>query len=144
MIRRLQKTDIDRIADIWLDANEKAHHFITPQYWRSNLKLVKEMFSQGEIYVYEEELSHKIDGFIGMDEDYIAGIFVCYQAQCHGIGKQLLDFVKNIRKQLTLNVYQKNIRAVRFYQRENFHIQSESIDENTGEKEYLMIWKACI
>ena len=140
MIRPLQKTDIGKVSDIWLDTNIKAHHFISPQYWKDNFKIVKEMFSQAEIYIYEEESSQKILGFIGMDSDYIAGIFVWIHAQSHGIGKQLLDFVKNTRKQLKLNVYQKNIRAVRFYQRENFHIQSENLDKATGEKEYIMIW----
>ena len=32
-------------------------------------------------------------------------------------------------------------RAVKFYQRESFQIQHKNIDENTGEKEYTMIWK---
>ena len=32
MIRKLQNADIDRVADIWLDANLKAHSFISPQY----------------------------------------------------------------------------------------------------------------
>ena len=37
--------------------------------------------------------------------------------------------------------YQKNVRAVRFYLRENFLIQAEEIDEDTGEKEYIMRWE---
>ena len=39
-----------------------------------------------------------------------------------------------------VGVYQKNVRAVRFYLRENFLIQAEEIDEDTGEKEYIMRW----
>ena len=39
------------------------------------------------------------------------------------------------------SVYQKNVRAVRFYLRENFLIQAEEIDEDTGEKEYIMRWE---
>ena len=37
--------------------------------------------------------------------------------------------------------YQKNTRAIQFYQREQFVIQSENIDDNTDQKEYVMIWK---
>ncbi len=58
-----------------------------------------------------------------------------------GIGKQLLDFVKDKKSKLYLNVYQKNIRAVQFYQREDFEIDCESIDEDTRERDYEMIWK---
>ena len=40
MIRKMQNTDINRVADIWLKTNLKAHDFIPEQYWTSNyLKL---------------------------------------------------------------------------------------------------------
>ena len=42
---------------------------------------------------------------------------------------------------IRLNVYQKNARAISFYQREGFIIQCEGLDEATGEKEYTMLWK---
>ena len=140
MIRKLREKDIDKVADIWLDTNQSAHAFIPAQYWQDQYETVKEMFSQAEIYVYEKE--NIIQGFIGLSDTYIEGIFVQSKAQSGGIGKQLLTFVKNRKQQLSLHVYQKNGRAVRFYQKENFKIQSESVDENTKEKEYVMIWKA--
>lgn len=34
MIRRLQKKDVNRVAELWLDPNLKAHDFIPAQYWR--------------------------------------------------------------------------------------------------------------
>ena len=45
MIRKLLNRDIDRVADIWLKTNLKAHYFISNQYWKSNYELVKEMMS---------------------------------------------------------------------------------------------------
>ena len=36
MIRKLPNGDIDRVADIWLKTNLKAHYFISNQYWKSN------------------------------------------------------------------------------------------------------------
>ena len=141
MIRKLQEPDIDQVADIWLDTNLKAHDFIPAQYWKDNFESVKKMLLQSEVYVYENETTHNIDGFLGLDADYIAGIFVRSSAQSKGIGKLLLDFAKSAKGQLTLSVYQKNVRAVKFYQRESFQIQHKNIDKNTGEKEYTMIWK---
>ena len=58
-----------------------------------------------------------------------------------GIGAALLDFAKKNRSALTLRVYQKNERAVRFYLRNGFRIRQEGLDEGTGEKEYEMEWK---
>lgn len=112
MIRVVQKTDITKVADIWLDTNIKAHNFISAQYWESNYELVKEMLLQAEVYVCES--NGEIQGFIGLNGDYIEGIFVCDRLQSQGIGKLLLDFVKESRTQLSLNVYQKNTRAIHF------------------------------
>lgn len=139
MIRRLQRTDISRVADIWLDTNLKAHYFISAQYWKSNFDLVKEMLSQSEVYVYDN--GKKIQGFIGLSDEYIEGIFVHGEMQSQGVGKLLLDFIKDRKEKLRLNVYQKNTRAIHFYQREGFEIQCEGFDETTGEKEYVMIWQ---
>jgi len=138
MIRKLEKHDINKVIHIWLEANTKAHNFISETYWAEQFEAVKEMLPQSEVYVYEK--NGAILGFIGLNDNYIAGIFISNVSQSMGIGKQLLDYVKHIKEELSLNVYQKNERAVKFYQREKFIIQSESIDENTGEQEFLMVW----
>lgn len=139
MIRALQKADINRVVDIWLDTNLKAHSFISAQYWESNYELVKEMLSQAEVYVYEDD--QKIQGFIGLSDKYVEGIFVSKKMQSQGIGKLLLNYIQDRKDVLRLNVYQKNIRAIHFYQREGFEIQCEGLDEATGEKDYVMIWQ---
>ena len=139
MIRKLQKSDIDRVAEIWLDTNLKAHDFISEQYWRSNFDMVKEALLQAEVYVYES--GGKVQGFIGLDGEYIEGIFVSDEMQSQGIGKALLDYAKSQKSELRLKVYQKNTRAIRFYQREGFSVRSEGLDEAVGEKDFLMAWK---
>ena len=140
MIRKLQKVDINRVADIWLKTNLKAHFFIPEQYWISNYEFVKEMLPQAEVYVYEDD--KMIQGFIGINDEYIEGIFVSDEMQSWGIGKMLLDYIKDKKDRLQLKVYQKNVRAMSFYQREGFTIQSEEMDEFTREKEYVMNWES--
>ena len=140
MIRRMQKTDIDAISGIWLDANREAHDFIPAEYWESNFLTVKKMLLQAEVYVYIDECKNEIEGFVGLEETYIAGIFVRKEARSKGSGKALLDFIKEKKQELTLNVYQKNVRAVRFYERQGFQIIDRYMDKNTDEKEYLMRW----
>ena len=141
MIRKLQKTDIDTVSQIWLDANRDAHDFIPAEYWENNFLPVKKMLLQAEVYVYMDECKNEIEGFVGLDQEYIAGIFVRKEARSGGIGKALLDFVKEKKQELTLNVYRKNERAVRFYEREGFQIIDRTVDKSTDEKEYLMKWK---
>ena len=139
MIRKMQNIDINRVADIWLKTNLKAHYFIPEQYWTSNYELVKEMLLQAEVYMYED--NKMIQGFVGLSNEYIEGIFVSAEMQSQGIGKILLNYVKGKRNNLLLNVYQKNTRAISFYQREGFEIQCNGIDEATGERDYVMAWQ---
>ena len=139
MIRELRKADINKVADIWLDTNIKAHYFIPAQYWKGNLALVKELLLQATVYVYED--NQEIQGFIGLSDEYIEGIFISDAMQSQGIGKVLLNYAKKIRNKLLLNVYQKNTRAISFYQREGFEVQCSGLDETTGEKDYVMAWR---
>ena len=102
--------------------------------------MVREMLPLAEIYVYEDDCTNQIDGFIGLNDDYIEGIFVKETMQSKGIGKQLLNHAKEVKSTLKLSVYQKNEKAIKFYLREKFNVQSENVDANTGEKEFTMVW----
>ncbi|WP_285959231.1 N-acetyltransferase [Thomasclavelia spiroformis] len=140
MIRKFKEDDLNTVMQIWFDTNIKTHHFISRQYWIDNYEMVKDILPKKEIYVYEDDNTNQINGFIGLMDNYIAGIFVNKNNQSRGIGKQLLDYVKEIKETLNLSVYQKNIRAISFYQREQFVIQSEHIDNDNNEKEFIMTW----
>lgn len=140
VIRSFDISDLTVVMQIWLDTNIEAHHFIPSEYWTDNYEAVRDALPQAEVLVHVDDVTGRIDGFIGLTDDYIAGIFVRSGVQSKGIGKQLLDHAKRTKSQLSLHVYQMNTRAVRFYQREQFAIHSEGTNEDTGEKEYLMVW----
>ena len=112
-----QRDDINKVADIWLDTNIKAHNFIPAEYWKSNFKSVKEALLLAEVYVYEYDT--EIQGFIGLNDEYVEGIFVSGEMQSQGIGKILLNYAKDKRNKLYLNVYQKNARAISFIREKN-------------------------
>lgn len=145
-IRRMEEKDLDSVMAIWLETNKQAHRFVAETYWENNFDQVKEILPQAEVYVAERKsLSGRSDdgalaGFIGMDENYVEGIFVRKGCQSHGIGKGLLDYAKGIKPELSLNVYEKNNRAVQFYERDGFEICEKTVDEATGQTEYLMRW----
>ena len=140
VIRQYDEYDIDALMKIWLDTNIQAHNFISSDYWRSNYDMVRKILPYAEIYVYQDDSAKQIIGFIGLNGNYIEGVFVKETMQSKGIGKMLLDYVKNFKTTLTLSVYQKNKKAIRFYLSEKFSIQSENVDDNTEEKEFIMVW----
>lgn len=89
VIRTFRENDLIDIMQIWLDTNRKAHNFISKEYWIDNYAAVKDLLPQAEIYVYED--ANQIEGFIGLTDNDIEGIFVREAAQSRGIGKQLLN-----------------------------------------------------
>ena len=136
MIRELREADLDQVMELWLQSNEQAHAFIKEEYWKGHYREVRKLLPRAEVYVYEE--NGEIKGFIGADGPYIAGIFVDFRSRSTGIGKQLLDYVKLRKSTLTLQVYEKNERAVSFYRREGFIVREKLVDEETGETEFQM------
>ena len=140
MIRQCIDNDIDAVMQIWLNTNIQAHSFISAYYWQSNFDIVKEMLPHAEIYVHEDNCTKQMDGFVGLNNNYIEGIFVKETMQSKGIGRQLLNHAKEVKSTLKLSVYKKNEKAIKFYLREKFKIQSENVDDNTGEKEFIMFW----
>ena len=140
MIRKFETRDLDTVMQIWLHGNLDAHAFLSAGFWTEHFEMVRDMLPQAELYVSENEDTRQIDGFIGLTENHIEGVFVAKAARSKGIGKALLDYAKSRKPYLTLNVYQKNERALAFYRREQFTVQSEGIDEDTNEAEIQMLW----
>lgn len=138
MIREFKIKDIEEIMKLWLESNLETHDFISSSYWNDNFEMVKNMLPDATIFIYEE--NNDIKGFIGLEGNYIAGIFIRLNSRSQGIGKSLLDYVKHTHSELSLQVYKKNVRAVNFYLREGFRIIEEQMDENIGEIEFLMLY----
>lgn len=138
MIRPSIPDDLDAVMRLWLETNLSAHAFIPAAYWQDNYAGVREMLPDASLFVYSD--AGQVVGFVGLMGTYIAGIFINAQHQSQGIGKALLDHVKAHHAELSLQVYQKNPRAVQFYLREGFSVTGEKIDEATGETELILHW----
>ena len=137
MIRLFEFQDLDQIMEIWLEGNLQAHGFIGEEHWRRNYEPVKSVLPNAEVYVDEE--AGEIRGFIGMDADYVAGLFVKDAYRGRGIGRRLIEAVRG-RKRLSLHVYEKNTGAVAFYRAQGFKIKQAMTEKETGESKYLMVY----
>ena len=139
MIRKYKDEDLEIIMKIWLEENINTHNFISSQYWKSNYEYVKELLPNAEIWVYT--INNNIVGFIGLNENYIEGIFVNSNYHNKGIGTELLRKVMEQNRELNLRVYEKNKVAINFYNKNLFKVIEKDVDGSTGEYEYLMKWK---
>jgi putative acetyltransferase len=138
-IRKIKNSEISTIVDLWYETSVVAHNFISSDYWKKNKESMAKIYiPNSETYVAIE--NDEIIGFVSMAENYLAAIFVNNKNQGKGVGKKLLNFVKDRREIIQLKAYKKNKKTVEFYKRQNFKILSESIEETTGEYECFMEW----
>ena len=89
MIRKFETQDLDAVMQIWLHGNLDAHAFIAASFWTEHFEMVRDLLPQAELYVHENEDTRQIDGFIGLTENHIEGIFVVKSARSKGIGKEI-------------------------------------------------------
>ena len=137
MIRKFRQSDIDQVMSIWLEASIKSHDFIDSEFWESKIKDMRELYiPSGETYVYEE--GDIIKGFLSLNNDTLAALFVSPDSQEKGIGMQLMRKAKDVRENLSLTVYKENIKSIEFYQKCGFKIEQEQIDRHTGHPELVM------
>lgn len=131
MIRKMKEEDTTKVMTIWTKGNFYAHPFIERDYWISNYNKVKEEYlKQAETYVYEENGETK--GFISiLNNTYIGALFVTKDFLRQGIGKRLLNYCKERKEKLTLQVYEKNVDATLFYLAMGFKNIRIQIDEST-------------
>ena len=138
-INKLSNTELNTLIDLWLNINIETHTYIDKNYWKSNQDFVKRELAKADIFVYYSEKN--IVAFLGLVDNYIAGIFISKQFRDNGIGKQLLNVAKEKNEKLILTVYKKNINAIGFYSAQKFKIVKEQVDLNTSEIEYVMVWE---
>lgn len=137
MIRKYRKDDIEILLDIWLRASIEAHDFIAPDFWRSQVNNMRNIYiPASENYVYERE--SKVLGFYSLHENTLAAIFVSPENQRAGIGKQLMNHAKSKGKILFFLFIKKMSQVLTFIYRKVLLVVSEQIDEHTGRQEYTM------
>lgn len=141
MIRKFREEDTVKVMTIWTKGNFEAHSFIDKDYWLLNFNKVKdEYLKKSETYVYVD--NNEIKGFISLLDNYFIGaLFVRKEYRRQGIGRKLINYVKDKYDKLELQVYEKNINAILFYTALGFINKKIQIDKETNEKEYVMEWK---
>lgn len=137
MIREYRPADIESVLDIWLTASIKAHDFVAPEFWESQVGNMRDIYIPASItYVYQ--IVGEVRGFYSLYEGILAAIFVSPQHQGCGVGKQLIQHAKFECPNLSLNVYKENQATIEFYLSQGFSIVSEQTDEHTEHQEYTM------
>lgn len=142
MIVRWRHDDIDLLLSLWLESTIAGHPFIDERYWYDSKSVVRDVYlPSAQTWLWRR--NSMIEGFISVLESrFVGALFVRPSAQSQGIGSALLNHVKPRFPQLSLEVYQKNHRAVNFYHAQGFRIEDGAWQEETRHPTWIMSWQA--
>ena len=129
-IRPMVAGDVERSADIWLRASKIAHGFLGYELLEDQHQLMKDVYLlQAENWVIVSD--DQVVGFVGFIDNFIGGLFVDPDFQGQGFGLKLLQHAHNLKQHLELQVYERNQKAVKLYQRYGFEIiQRDETDDD--------------
>jgi ribosomal protein S18 acetylase RimI-like enzyme len=78
------------------------------------------LVDQGLVTVAERE--GRVAGFLALHDDWVEHLYVAPAAQGHGLGSALLKAAQARSEQLQLWVFQRNTRAIGFYEHHGFAV----------------------
>jgi len=138
-VRRATEADAPacaRIVDAWIEATEWMARDID---YDGLVKVLTDGMVTREIFVAGDP----VVGYLAFQPEkaHITGFYCARQG--HGIGKALLDHLKEGRDYLRLNTHVPNVAAQRFYRREGFMPVTEMDgDRPEAPRELRMEWRA--
>lgn len=142
MIHKWQSRDLQPLLTLWLESTIFAHPFIEERYWYESEPIVRDVYlPSAQTWVWEE--NEGVKGFVSvMDQRFVGALFVAPDSIGQGIGRALLAWVCERYPDLSLEVYQKNSRAVNFYHAQGFRIEDSAWQDETRQPTWIMRWQA--
>lgn len=139
-IRRATADDLSRIAEI-IVFNYRLNFypiFQNDDYYFGEMQVVNLMQQYkgllDNMWVYDDGV---VKGMIHVENRELRKLFVEPVLQGDSVGSKLLSFAVNECNACCLWALEKNVRAIRFYERNGFHVTREKKLEE-GTEEYLI------
>ncbi|WP_043265160.1 GNAT family N-acetyltransferase [Streptomyces sp. CT34] len=139
IIRRYRPADQDAVTDLWSRAARQTHPFIEGEGEGERARLLREMYLvRAENWVAERQGA--VIGLLGPlsaesgdgGGAEVGGLFVAPEAQGCGTGRELLEHAAARHGALSLEVFEENVRARRFFAHLGFTERGRRTDERTG------------
>ena len=142
-IRQATLADTARVAEIEIFNYRLNFYpiFLCDEFYFKDKQVPKEMkryeTEKGLLkntFVYDDGV---VKGFVQMDGSKVAKLFVEPVLQGQGIGAKLLEYAVAEQQASHLWALEKNVKAIKFYERHGFHMTTEKELEE-GTTEYLV------
>lgn len=130
-IRNSNTTDTERAIDIWRDAVDATHHFLTPEHRSAIEHEVQSFLPNAPLWLAVDEFDQAL-GFMLLDGHHIEALFIDPAHHGKGIGKALIAHAVHLHGDISTDVNEQNTQAVGFYQRLGFKVTGTSPQDSQG------------
>ena len=132
-IRAAQAKDVEVLLDVWLRSVRATHSFVSEEDIQLFLPLVEVFLrsNESEIWVLRST-SDQVMGFMGLSDNKIEALFLAPEFLRRGGGRRLVLYAQSNRGELTVDVNEQNVDAVRFYRALGFIVEGRSELDDTG------------
>ena len=132
VIRKYNTGDLRELLDVWYDASQIAHPFLTSDFFDQERRdITQKCLPIAETWVFEDK--GQVVGFIALIGNEVGAIFVTPRRHGQGIGRALMDHARASRDHLDVEVFEANEIGTAFYDAYGFKVVETRVHEETGQ-----------
>jgi GNAT superfamily N-acetyltransferase len=143
-IRPAQSDEYDEVARVWMESWVSTGLEDGSKYLLANLRarMAREIENGWSLFVADDDRHIAAMLALHLQRRYLDQLFVAPNYQGKGLGRQLLAFTrKHLPDEIYLRCVRENDKAWRWYEREGFVFEKETVDPMTGFTMKYYRWK---
>ena len=136
-VRRGTKADAPRALEIWRDAVDATHPFLSPEHRTDIDAIVVEWLPTADLWMVDDENGRPV-GFLAMDGDLIDALFVDPAVHGRGYGTALLNKALELVPNAVVDASEQATNALPFYEARGF-VRTGRSETDPGGRPYPLI-----
>lgn len=118
-IRRSTSDDVDHVLEIWRNAVDATHHFLSKEDRIAIEAEVVSFLPTVPLWLAVDEQDRPL-GWMLLDEDRMEALFVDPVSRGAGVGRALVQHALSLHTTIFTDVNEQNLQAVGFYEHLSF------------------------
>jgi putative acetyltransferase len=132
-ITEITAEDLPRVVEVWEASVRATHHFLTEADIEYLTSLVEDDIGQVQTLLGIRAGDGQVVGFIGVEGDEVAALFIHPDWRGRGIGRRLFTYAVETLGATSVDVNEQNDQAVGFYRRMGCEVVGRSALDGLGQ-----------
>ena len=136
-VRRGTRKDAPRALQIWRDAVDATHQFLSAEHRKDIDAIVVEWLPTADLWIVDDESGRPV-GFLAMDGNLIDALFVDPAEHGRGYGTALLEQALKLAPNAVVDASEQAANALPFYEARGF-VRTGRSETDPGGRPYPLI-----